>query len=106
MLMHFVLLGEHSPEICPTSNATTRSLLLEVGPQIPGIAEKHGVNIVAGPFVNREHTTVVVVESDSAEAVDAFVVESRLHQWNRMRVLPSHTMEQGMKDVAEGTSLF
>ena len=104
--MHFVLLGEHSPEICPTSNATTRSLLLELGQQIPAIGEKHGVNIVAGPYVNREHITVVVVESDSAEAVDAFVVESRLHQWNRVRVLPSHPMEEGMKDVVEGASLF
>jgi hypothetical protein len=104
--MHFVILGEHSPEVCPTSNAKTRALLLDLGPQIPSIAQKAGVEIVAGPFVNREHMTVVILESDRAEAVDDFLVEARLHQWNRVRVIPSHTMEEGMKDIAEGTSLF
>jgi hypothetical protein len=104
--MHYVIIGEHSAEVCPTSNAKTRTLLLEVGPQIPKIAEQNGVRIVAGPFVNREHTTVVIVESDRAEAVDAFLSQARLPQWNRVRVIPSLLMEEGMKDVVEGTSLF
>ncbi len=104
--MHFVLLGVHNAEVCPTSNATTRDLLLKTGPEIPAMAERHGVRIVAGPYVNREHTTVVVVEAEKAESVDEFLVESRLHQWNTMRILPSLPMEEGMKDVAEGTSLF
>ena len=104
--MHYVILGEHSAEVCPTSNAKTKALLLEMGPQIPGIAEKNGVRLVAGPFVNREHTTVVIAESDRPEGVDAFILQSRLAQWNRMRVIPSMPMEEGMKDVAEGTPLF
>ena len=78
--MHFVLLGVHSAEVCPTSNSTTRDLMLETAPEIPGIAERAGVKIVAGPYVNREHMTVVVLEADSAEAVDQFVLETRLHQ--------------------------
>jgi hypothetical protein len=105
-VMHYVIIGEHSPEVCPTSNATTKALLLEVGPQIPKIAEQHGVTIVAGPFINREHTTVVIVESKSAEEVDAFLMQARLPHWNRMRVIPSLPMADGMKEVAEGTTLF
>ena len=104
--MHYVVLGEHSAEVCPTSNAKTKALLLEIGPQIPKIAEKNGVNIVSGPFVNREHTSVLIVETDRAESLDAFLMETRLPQWNRVRVLPSLPIEEGMKDVAEGTSLF
>jgi hypothetical protein len=46
--VHFVLLGEHTAEVCPTSNAKTRDLMLEIGPEVPSIAEKAGVNIVAG----------------------------------------------------------
>jgi len=71
LTMHFVVLGVHSPEVCPTSNAKSRALLLEMGPQIPKLAEQHGVKIVAGPYVNREHTTVVVAETDSAESLDS-----------------------------------
>ncbi len=104
--MHFVILGSHSAEVCPTSNAKSKALLLEIGPQIPAIADKHGVKIVAGPFINREHLTVVIAEAERAEALDAFVVESRLAQWNTVRVIPSHPMEVGMQEIVEGTSLF
>ena len=104
--MHFVVLGSHSAEVCPTSNAKSKALLLEIGPQIPAIADKHGVKIVAGPFINREHLTVVIAEAGRAEALDAFVVESRLAQWNTVRVIPSHPMEVGMQEIVEGTSLF
>jgi uncharacterized protein with GYD domain len=104
--MHYVLIGEHSPEVCPTSNAKTRDLLLQIAPQIPKIAEKAGVKLVAGPFVNREHTVITVVEAQRGEDLDQFLVESRLAQWNRMRVLPSLPMDAGMKDVQSSTPLF
>jgi uncharacterized protein with GYD domain len=49
---------------------------------------------------------VAVVESDRAENVDRFLVETRLHQWIQIRILPSLPIEEGMKDVQEGTPLF
>ena len=104
--MHFVVLGVHSAEVCPTSNAKSKALLLEVGPQIPTIAEKVGVKILAGPYVNREHMTVTIVETDRAEALDDFLVESRLSHWNTVHVIPSHPMDVGMKEIAEGKTLF
>lgn len=104
--MHFVVLGTHSAEVCPTSNAKTKSLLLEMGPQVSDLATKHGVNIVAGPFANREHTLVVIVETDRAEALDSFVVESRLAQWNTVRIMPSVPMQQAMQELQEASSLF
>ena len=100
--MHYVVLASHSAEVCPTSNAKTKSVLLEVAPQIPGIADKHGVNIVAGPFANREHTVVVIVETDRPEALDTFLVETQLTQWNTVRILPSIPMEDAMREIEEG----
>jgi hypothetical protein len=104
--MHFVVLGTHSAEVCPTSNAKTKALLLEIAPQMTDLAAKHGVNIVAGPFANREHMLVVIVETDSAEALDSFVVESRLAQWNQVRILPSVPMQGAMQELQEATMLF
>lgn len=104
--MHFVVLASHSPEICPTSNARTKALLLEMASQIPDIARKHGVNIEAGPFVNREHLAVVIVEADRADGLDDFLVDSRLAQWNRVQVLPSRSLQEGLTEIQEGTSLF
>ena len=104
--MHYVVLASHSAEVCPISNAKSKALLLDVGPQIPAMAEKNGVKLLAGPFVNREHLSVVIAEADRAEDIDAFIVESRLAHWNTVRVLPSHTIEEGMKEIAEGQSVF
>ncbi|HVT42700.1 MAG TPA: hypothetical protein VHD39_06920 [Acidimicrobiales bacterium] len=104
--MHYVLLASHSPEVCPSSNAKSKAMLLEMGPKIPGIADKNGVKLLAGPFINREHLTVVIAETERAEDLDAFILEAGLAQWNTVRVLPSHTMDVGMKEMAEGSSLF
>jgi uncharacterized protein with GYD domain len=104
--VHFVLLATHTADVCPTSNSKTKELLLEIGPKIPSIADKAGVNIVAGPFVNREHTVVVIVEADKADNVDNFLVESRLGHWNNVRVLPSLPMEEGMKEVEAQAPIF
>jgi len=88
------------------SNAKTRDLMLGLGPQIPGIAESSGVKIVAGPYVNREHIVVSVVEADTADAVDRFIVDSKLGQWNSVRVLPSLPIEQGMQELQAQTPIF
>jgi hypothetical protein len=104
--MHQVILATHSAEVCPTSNAKTKALLLEIGPQIDGIGEKHGVKIVAGPFVSQEHLVVTVVEAERSEDVDDFLVESRLPQWNQLHILPARTMEEGMRELQESTPLF
>lgn len=104
--MHFVLLAEHNAEVCPMSNAKTRDLLLKLGPEIPNIAQKNGVTFVAGPYVNREHIVVAVVDSDSVDKVDKFLVESRLESWNRVRVLPSKTIQEGFEEVQAAESLF
>jgi hypothetical protein len=104
--VHYVVLATHPPEICPTSNATTKAMLLDSGPQIPGIAQKHGVNLVAGPFVNREHKTVVIVETDRAESLDDFLVDSRLAQWNEVHIMPSRPLQEGMTELQEATTLF
>lgn len=104
--MHYVLLATHTPDLCPTSNATTRQLLQDIGPTIPKIAEQTGVTIVSGPFVNREHITVAIVEAQRVEDVDTFLMEARLPQWNSIRVLPSQSMLEGMRELEAAPALF
>ena len=104
--MHYVLIAGHTADVCPTSNAKTRQLMLETAPKIPGMADQAGVRIVAGPYVNREHQTIVVVESDSAEKVDRFLVEARLPQWNSVRILPSLPIQEALAQIEEQPPLF
>jgi hypothetical protein len=104
--MHYVVIAHHSAEVCPTSNAKTKALLLELAPQIPTMAEKNSVAILAGPFTSREHTVVTIVEAERPEALDAFMVDSQLSLWNEVRIIPSLTMEASMRELQEGTTLF
>ncbi|HET6963456.1 MAG TPA: hypothetical protein VFH58_01705 [Acidimicrobiales bacterium] len=104
--MDYVIIGTHSAEVCPTSNSRTRQLLQEMAPKIPKIAEQAGVKIIAGPYVNREHVTVSVIQAANGEDLDRFIVESRLAQWNSIRVLPSLSMAQGISELEDQPALF
>jgi hypothetical protein len=77
-----------------------------MAPQIPKIAEEHGVHIVGGPYVNREHTVVVIVETERVADLDAFLVAARLPQWNQIRILPSLTMEESMNELQTAETIF
>ncbi|WP_255951360.1 hypothetical protein [Streptomyces odontomachi] len=104
--MHYVLYATHNPEQCPMSNATIKQLLLDIAPEMPNIAQQAGVSIAAGPYVNREHSILTVLDSDSAENVDRFLVDSRLTQWNSVRVIPSLTMEEGLQQLRGQETIF
>jgi hypothetical protein len=104
--MHFVLLATHNAEVCPTSNAKTRDLMLPLGPEVPKLAEKNSVNIIAGPLVSDEHLAVVVVEAEKAESVHDFLTETRLTQWNSVRVIPAVPLEEGVRELQELPPLF
>jgi hypothetical protein len=104
--MHFVLLAEHSADVCPLSNSKTKELLLSTAGDIPGIADRNGVKLLAGPFVNRQHMIVMIAEADKADNIDAFIHEARLDQWNQVRVVPSLPMEDAIKEVQDSPALF
>ena len=104
--MNFVLLATHTADVCPLSNSKTRDLMLQTAPQTPDIAERNGVSLVAGPYVSDEHLVVTIVETDTAEKVHQFLSDARLSQWNTVRVVPALTVQEGMKEIQEGTALF
>lgn len=104
--MHYVIIATHSAEICPTSNAATRRLMEETAPDIPAMAEKHGVTMLAGPYVNREHITVAIVEAKTSEDLDAFLMGTRLPQWNSVRILPSVPLAEGIKEIQDIPAVY
>ena len=94
--MQFVILAEHSPEHCPTSNAQVRALMKEGAKQIPDLARKLGLDIITLRVFGPDHVVLAVVEAQSIDAVRDFMFESRLIQWNTTRIHATYSMEEAL----------
>ena len=97
----YVILADHSPDICPSSNARTRSRAMEgLGQQLPKLAEAAGVRFEAGPLhLDPGHRTVSVVEAPNIEAVAQLVYDTGLSQWNTVEVCPVTPVQELMARV-------
>ena len=53
---------------------------------IPGLSQKHAVQIITLNVFGPDHIIVSVVEAGSIEAVRAFVADAGLYQWNTVKI--------------------
>jgi hypothetical protein len=84
----YVVLADHSPDICPSANARTRARAMEgMGMQLPKLAEEAGMKFLVEPLhLDPSHRTVAVVEAPSIEVVNNLLLEVGLTQWNTVEV--------------------
>jgi len=104
----YVILADHSPDICPSSNARSRARAIEgLGQNLPKLSEKHGVTFLTGPLhLDPGHRTVSVVEAPSVEAVAELVYESGLSQWNTVEVCPTTPVPEMMARLGDFPIVF
>ncbi len=95
----FALIATHPPDQCPTANETIRKAFLNRAPEIPKLAEKHGVEYLAGPIITTEHKSVSIVKAESVEAVRQFLLDTGFIQWNSIEVLHGISMEQAIEEI-------
>lgn len=96
----FVIRTVHTADQCPTSNSKVRERILEQGPQIPKTAERLGVKIVVGPLVlGSEHEGVLVAEAERVEAVNDFLLETGLVQWQTCRVSYAQLLPDALAEI-------
>ena len=92
----FAVIAEHPPDLCPTSNAQTRQMMKEGAGQIPQLAEQLGVNIVTLRIFGPDHIILAVVEADDIDSVRDFALQSRLMQWNTVKIHATYSMEEAL----------
>ena len=65
----YLVVAQHPPDLCPSANEKIRALASEGGKEMPALAEKLGVKILATyvPFTN--HHVYVAVEADAYTGV-------------------------------------
>jgi hypothetical protein len=104
----YVILADHSADICPLSNARSRARALEgMGQDLPKLAEAAGVTFLTGPLhLDPGHRTLAVVEAPNVEAVVELVYDSGLSQWNTVEVCPTRPVAEMMARVDQFPVVF
>jgi hypothetical protein len=97
----YVILADHTADICPSANARSRRRALEgLGEQLPKLAEAAGVRFEVGPLhLDPGHRTVSVVDAPSIEAVTQLVYDTGLSQWNTVEVCPTTPVPELMANM-------
>jgi hypothetical protein len=102
----FALIAEHPPDLCPTANAKTREMLKEGASQIPQLAEQLGVDIGTLRIFGPDHIILAVVEADDIDSVRNFALQSRLMQWNTVRIHATYSIEEAVAMIDEVEAIF
>jgi predicted RecB family endonuclease len=102
----FALIAEHPPNLCPTSNAQTRQLLKEGASQIPQLAEQLGVEIGTLRIFGPDHIILAVVEADDIDSVRNFALQSRLMQWNTVKINATYSIEEAVAMIDDVEAIF
>jgi hypothetical protein len=104
--MQFVVVAEHPPELCPTSNRKVRELMSQGAQEIPALAKKLDIEIVTLNVLGPDHQVIGVFEAADIDAVREFLVESRFIQWNTTTVRATWTMEDALRRADTLPTLF
>jgi hypothetical protein len=102
----FAVIAEHPPDLCPTSNAQTRQILKEGAGQIPQLAEQLGLNIVTLRIFGPEHIILAVVDADDIDSVRSFALQSRLMQWNTVKIHATYSIEEALPLIDSVEPIF
>jgi hypothetical protein len=102
----FALIAEHPPDLCPTSNAQTRQIMKEGAGQIPQLAEQLGLSIVTLRIFGPDHIILAVLEADNIDSVRDFAFQSRLMQWNTVRIHATYSMEEALGLIEDVETIF
>jgi hypothetical protein len=102
----FALIAEHPPDLCPTSNAQTRQILKQGASQIPQLAEQLGVDIGTLRIFGPDHIILAVVEAEDIDSVRTFALQSRLMQWNTVKIHATYSIEEAVSMIDEVEAIF
>jgi hypothetical protein len=102
----FAIIAEHPPDLCPTSNTQTRQMLKEGAGQIPQLAEQLGVEIGSLRVFGPDHIILLVVDADDIDSVRNFALQSRLMQWNTVKIHATYSIEEALTMIDQVEAIF
>jgi hypothetical protein len=107
-MSRYVIIASHSPDLCPTANATVRAKVVAGMSELkPILADSGGVTFVLEPIhLDPSHRTIAVVDAPKIEAVTKFVADIGLTQWNEVEIWPARSTSELFANLDEVPPLF
>ena len=102
----YLIFAQHPPNLCPGANETVRNLALEGAGEMPALADKLGVKLLATYVPMTNHLVFAAVEADDADAVREFAWQGRLAQWNTVEIMQVSTLEEALTRVQEIPAIY
>jgi len=103
----YVIIADHTPDICPSSNAKVRKHALESMGRMGKLAEEAGVRFEVGPLhLDPGHRSIAVLDAPSIEAVAKLVYDTGLSQWNTVEAYPVTPIAELMANVGDFPIVF
>lgn len=102
----FVVITEHPPQLCQTSNAKCASLYRELGETLAGAKAIPGFELLIGPLITSDHRSFMVVEADDYDLVRQFAVDSKAIQWNSVSTIPVVGYEEALAELDRIDPIF
>ena len=104
--MQYLIVGQHPPDLCPSANETVRKLSAEGAGQIPELAEKLGVKVLATYVPMNNHMVFAAVEAGDMDTVREFAFQSRLGQWNTIEIYQVSTLEEALTKINDLPTIY
>ena len=102
----YLIVGQHPPDLCPSANETVRKLSQEGAGEIPALAEKLGVDLLATYVPMNNHMVFAAVEANDMDSVREFAFQSRLGQWNTLEIYQVSTLEEALTKINELPTIY
>ena len=102
----YLIFAQHPPNLCPGANEAVRTLAVEGAGEMPALAEKLGVKLLATYVPMTNHHVFAAVEADDADAVREFAWQGRLAQWNTVEIMQVSTLEEALVRVQQMPAIY
>jgi hypothetical protein len=90
----YVVISNHPPESCPSSNKVLREVGRKLGEEIPAVMKKYDIKPEVILHLDPGHKVLWIMEAPSAETVRDFVYAAGLSQWNDFEFYMPSTLEE------------
>src|ERR671933_2791098 len=82
----YIAIGTHSPSQCPGANSQMGELFQRLMADAPAIGSRHSVRLADIQHLGPSHQLLYTFEADSADALNEYLLQSRLAEVQDVKV--------------------